>query len=197
MRRNETRRDKARRNETSKGALRELLKATRRAIRQAERGSGGATICLRWCPGRTGVPGNEAADEEASRTASGFTHPPHLIPRFLTNYCPAINPSTRRQAMKAENRKLAEAHWASTDAGESRYPGISPRGTSSPIPETSPDPRLPCYSDSRPDTSSYGNIFTTSNLSTLPDGNTADENTKRPRISCSDAHDTRTRDTST
>ncbi|EUC60730.1 reverse transcriptase from transposon X-element protein, putative [Rhizoctonia solani AG-3 Rhs1AP] len=32
--------------------------------------------------------------------------------------------------MKTENRKLAEAHWASTDAGakyESRFPGISPR----------------------------------------------------------------------
>ncbi|KDN43802.1 hypothetical protein RSAG8_05795, partial [Rhizoctonia solani AG-8 WAC10335] len=117
-------------NGQSEGASHELLRATRRAVRKAERGSGGTDIRLRWCPGHAGVPGNEAADEEAARTASGHTHPPHLIPWYLAKYRPATNPSTRRQAMKADNRKLAEAHWTSSDAGtkhESRFPGISPR----------------------------------------------------------------------
>ncbi|EUC62853.1 reverse transcriptase from transposon X-element protein, putative, partial [Rhizoctonia solani AG-3 Rhs1AP] len=54
----------------------------------------------------------------------------YTVPSFLANYRPATNPSTRRQVMKSENRKLAEEHWTSTNAGakfESRFPGISPR----------------------------------------------------------------------
>ncbi|CUA67582.1 putative RNA-directed DNA polymerase from transposon BS [Rhizoctonia solani] len=117
-------------NGHTQGASNELLKATRRAIEKAKKGSGGTDVRLTWCPGHAGVPGNEVADDLAARTASGYTHPPHLIPRFLANYRPATNPSTRKLTMKSENRKLAEAHWAATEAGakfESRFPGISPR----------------------------------------------------------------------
>ncbi|EUC65957.1 reverse transcriptase from transposon X-element protein, putative, partial [Rhizoctonia solani AG-3 Rhs1AP] len=117
-------------NDQVGGASRELLKATKRAIRKAERGSGGTIIHLKWCPGHAGIPGNEAADEEASLAASGRLHPPHLIPPFLSDYHPATNPSKRKQLEKAANRRLANAHWASTTAGSkhaSRFPGLSPR----------------------------------------------------------------------
>jgi ribonuclease HI len=117
-------------NHRTEGASRKLLKATRKAIEVARKGSGGTTINLRWCPGHTGVPGIEEADAEASRVASGHTHPPHLIPKFLADFHPATNPSTFKQSMKAENKKLAEAHWSSSAAGAkfaTKYPGLFPR----------------------------------------------------------------------
>ncbi|KAH7323431.1 hypothetical protein B0J17DRAFT_723420 [Rhizoctonia solani] len=112
------------------GASLQLLKATRRVIRLVKKGSGGTPIRLQWCPGHEGVPGNEAADEEASRAASGHTYPPHLIPRFLTEYRPATNPTTRKKALMAANRLLAEAHWTESDAHAkypAKYPNLSPR----------------------------------------------------------------------
>ncbi|KAL5641738.1 hypothetical protein ACGC1H_002009 [Rhizoctonia solani] len=67
---------------------------------------------------------------EATRVAAGLTHPIHLIPQFLTDYRPPVNPTTCKKAMLAANRTLAEAHWNSSDAHvkfAAKYPHISPR----------------------------------------------------------------------
>ncbi|KEP45725.1 putative reverse transcriptase from transposon X-element protein, partial [Rhizoctonia solani 123E] len=90
-------------NHHAKGASRNLIRETRKAIRTARKGSGGTLINLVWSPGHMGIPGNEAADAEASRVASGHTHPPHLIPHFLVDFHPATNPTTLIQSMKTEN----------------------------------------------------------------------------------------------
>jgi ribonuclease HI len=117
-------------NGHAEGASFELLKAARRGIRAARKGSGGSTISLKWCPGHLGVPGIEEADAEASRAASGHCYPPHLVPHYLSDFRPATNPSTQKQAVKTENRSLAETFWALSKAGvkfTARFPGISPR----------------------------------------------------------------------
>ncbi|KEP45790.1 putative reverse transcriptase from transposon X-element protein, partial [Rhizoctonia solani 123E] len=75
-------------NNHSQGASAQLLKATRKAIRIARKGSGGTPVQLQWCPGHEGVPGNEVADMEATRVAAGLTYPTHLIPQFLIDYHP-------------------------------------------------------------------------------------------------------------
>ncbi|KEP49806.1 putative reverse transcriptase from transposon X-element protein, partial [Rhizoctonia solani 123E] len=117
-------------NGHTEGASRELLTETRKAIRKAKQGSGGTPLRLKWCPGHAGIPGNEKADEEAARVASGYAYPPHLTPQFLATYHPATNPTTRKLATKAANRKLAVTHWTSTNAGAKhadRYPNLTPR----------------------------------------------------------------------
>ncbi|KDN39715.1 hypothetical protein RSAG8_08633, partial [Rhizoctonia solani AG-8 WAC10335] len=114
----------------TKGASRELLKETRKAIRRIKKGSGGTEVNLRWCPGHTGVLGNETADVEAARAARGTHYAPHLIPHFLADYRPPTNPTTHKLAMKDKSRELAETHWTSSDAGTkfaTRFPNLHPR----------------------------------------------------------------------
>ncbi|KAH7332909.1 hypothetical protein B0J17DRAFT_631906 [Rhizoctonia solani] len=68
-------------------------------------GSGGTTIRLEWCPGYAGVPGNEEADDEAPRAATGHTHPPQL-----PDYRPFTSPTTHKKTMKVANQKRVEVH---------------------------------------------------------------------------------------
>ncbi|EUC56543.1 reverse transcriptase from transposon X-element protein, putative, partial [Rhizoctonia solani AG-3 Rhs1AP] len=114
----------------SEGASRGLLRATISAIKKARKGSGGTEIRLKWCPGHAGVPGNETADEEAARVASGFPHLPHLVPQFLHDYCPATNPTTHKRILQDANRNLATDHWTLSAAGAKyaiKYPNLAPQ----------------------------------------------------------------------
>ncbi|KAH7334628.1 hypothetical protein B0J17DRAFT_630631 [Rhizoctonia solani] len=87
-------------NHRSKGASREPLKVTQKAIREARNSSGGTTIHLEWCLGHAGVPGNELADEEpCGPRQDTLTHLnsspiPHRMP-------PNHDPTTHKQVMKA------------------------------------------------------------------------------------------------
>ncbi|EUC53470.1 reverse transcriptase from transposon X-element protein, putative, partial [Rhizoctonia solani AG-3 Rhs1AP] len=117
-------------NNHSQGASAQLLKETCEAIRTARKGSGGTPIQLQWCPGHASIPGNKAADLEASRVAVGHTYPAHLIPQVLADYHPPLNPTTCKKAMMAVNRLLAEAHWTASNAHvkfAAKYPSISLR----------------------------------------------------------------------
>ncbi|CUA73498.1 putative RNA-directed DNA polymerase from transposon BS [Rhizoctonia solani] len=158
-------------NRHTEGVARRLLRATREAIRKAKLGSGGTVLNLKWCPGHTGIPGNIMADGEASRAASGHTFPHHLVPKFLVDYHPATNPTTHKQAAKAENRKLAKTHWSSSNAGikhVEKFPNLPPQGLSQV-------------------TSNYGNTYTASSWPTPPFASTAAESPRPPHTSSLDA----------
>ena len=44
-------------------------------------------VLIRWTPGHTRIPGNEAADAEAKDVATGNSSDPTLLPRFLWMRC--------------------------------------------------------------------------------------------------------------
>lgn len=109
------------------GATEALLKATKRALRKARQKAGGTEVRLQWCPGHQGVRGNELADAEAKAAAGGRTYPVSLIPRFLADYRPLVNPGTLKKRIKEQNRVEAILHWETSTAGikyRQRYPHL-------------------------------------------------------------------------
>ncbi|KAJ1309406.1 hypothetical protein OPQ81_006183 [Rhizoctonia solani] len=109
-------------------ALQELLEATTNTVQRVMKGSGGTPVHIKWCPGHSGVRGNEMANRAARE--AGYPHSRDLIPQFLGDYHLPTNPTTRKHATKTKNRKLAETHWTISEAGTKfafRFPNLSPR----------------------------------------------------------------------
>lgn len=109
------------------GATQILLKAVKRALKRVRSDNGGTTVRLQWCPGHSGIIGNELADSEAKAAIRGKPYPPESIPPSLTNYRPPANAVTLKRHMKEQNKELANSHWLSTEAGtkySTRYPHL-------------------------------------------------------------------------
>lgn len=95
-----------------------LLKVTRRALKKARFRAGGTKIRLQWCPEHRGLAGSELADREAKAAASGRNYPANLVPRFLLEYAPLLNPFTLKRELEDNNRSLAVTYWDNATTGQ-------------------------------------------------------------------------------
>jgi ribonuclease HI len=66
-------------NGKAQGATQALLKAAKRALKQACNQANGMEVRLQWCLGHAGIMGNETADTEASAIMQGKTFHPSLL----------------------------------------------------------------------------------------------------------------------
>jgi len=65
---------------------REVRRITNRALKK--RGNTNHKLTLRWTAGHEGIPGNELADAEAKKAASGLTSDKHSLPAYLRKTLP-------------------------------------------------------------------------------------------------------------
>lgn len=71
------------------------------------------SITLRWISAHSGVPGNEAVDEEAKRAVEGESSSNELLPRFLRRTLPASK-ATIKQAKAEEIKRRWNENWVSS-----------------------------------------------------------------------------------
>jgi ribonuclease HI len=93
-----------------------LTKAARRMFRKLSRELQGIRISIRWCPAHARILGNEEADREAKAAAEGRAYPRHLVPVFLRDYHPLVNPDKERQAFRERCEDLAGKLWKESGA---------------------------------------------------------------------------------
>lgn len=113
------------------GAPRSLLVATQRALRRVRRSLRGVCIRVDWCPAHSRVTGNSEADDEAKAAARGRVYPPELLPPFLKDYYPLVDPQKLRQDCRSRNASTAAELWAASEARakiQSRLKDSNPSG---------------------------------------------------------------------
>ena len=82
-----------------------------------ERGSKNYSLTIRWTAGHAGIAGNELADKEAKKAASGQTSDKKLLPVLLKRKLP-INPSAVKQAFSSEIKKCWRNTWRNSERGQ-------------------------------------------------------------------------------
>ena len=82
-----------------------------------DRKSKNFTITIRWTAGHAGTVGNELADKEAKKAASGQTSDKKLLPSLLKRKLP-INPSAVKQAFSSEIKKRWRNIWRNSTRGQ-------------------------------------------------------------------------------
>ena len=75
------------------------------------------TLMLRWTAGHIGIPGNEKADREAKRAASGLSSPNELLPPYLRKPL-LINPSAVTRKFNNELKKEWCREWHKSERGK-------------------------------------------------------------------------------
>lgn len=73
-------------------------------------------LTLRWTAGHAGIPGNELADKEAKKAASGLTSDKKLLPPYLRRVL-LTNPSAVIQHKNSETKKKWLKKWKNSKRG--------------------------------------------------------------------------------
>jgi hypothetical protein len=76
------------------------------------------SLTLRWTAGHTGIPGNELADTEAKRVASGLSSDKSILPKFL-RCALTLNPSALQRKKNAEIKQRWKTKWRNSTRGKS------------------------------------------------------------------------------
>ena len=85
------------------------------ALKKRTRGKRYA-LTLRWSAGHAGIPGNELADKEAKRAATGTTSDKKLLPTYLRRPL-LINPSAVTQHKNTEIKQRWKSKWKQSTRG--------------------------------------------------------------------------------
>lgn len=100
----------------SPGAGRYLTDMFHAAVRNLKAARPQLQLTLRWVPGHTDIPGNEAADEAAKQAARGHSSPTRHLPKSLRKTLP-LSTTRARQNYKAELDRRASERWRTSTRG--------------------------------------------------------------------------------
>jgi len=87
-----------------------LLDEVHEQYRIVQKIRGNMEMTIRWSPGHSDIPGNEAADEAARRAAEGDTTATRRLPRLLRDGLPHSK-SAARQTDRRNVKEMAIAVW--------------------------------------------------------------------------------------
>jgi ribonuclease HI len=87
-----------------------LLDEAHKQYRIVRKMRGNMDMIVRWSPGHSGIPGNEAADKAAREAAEGNTTTMRHLPRLLKDGLPHSR-SAARQTDRQSSKEMAAALW--------------------------------------------------------------------------------------
>jgi hypothetical protein len=74
-------------------------------------------LTLRWTAGHVGIPGNELADKEAKKAATGLSSDKSILPTFLKRKL-TINPTAVQRKRATEIKQRWRSDWKSSKRGQ-------------------------------------------------------------------------------